>query len=440
MRRMTTLAPADSRRGAVAVLIAVSMVALLAVLALAVESGRSFDQQRQLQMAADSAALAAATELYRAVAPIDTPMPPGDPKTIAYQYAVDNGFTNAAPHTVTVSIPPCSGSFAGKSGFVQVEIQTKLKRAFSAVFGTSDLVIRANAVAGGTLVPTKSNILILDPKKSKALYLRGDSSSLVSNTDIFVNSSSKSAVKLDKKAQVSADGLFVRGGMDRNSKRNFDGDLTTGVQPTTDPYASLPTPSKTGALDPNHYKKSIDGHDEYTLPPGTYKDLKFDHNDVVKFLPGTFVLDGKFEARDTATLSGTGTTLYFTGGKDVKFDTKGAINLTAPSSGTYQDIALYMERTSKKKLVFQKDASIAITGTIYAPNSEVKFQHSSTILGSDIDEPEDVSDTADIDGANTTLKMSAALVARTLTIDKHSTVEFDGTGFDAQRAFLGLIE
>jgi len=440
MRRISTLTPRHSRKGAVAVLVAISMVGLLAVLALAVESGRSFDQQRHLQMAADSAALAAATELYRDVAPSDTPMPSGDPKTIAYSYAADNGFTNAAPNTVTVSIPPHSGSFSGKSGFVQVEIKTKLKRAFSAVFGTGDLVISANSVAGGTLVPTKSNILILDPKKSKALNLRGDSASLVSNTDIFVNSSSKSAVKLEKRSQVSAGGLYVRGGMDRNSKRNFTGDIHTGVQPTPDPYTSLPAPTKTGALDPNKYKKSVDGHDEYTLPPGTYKDLKFDHNDVVKFLPGTFVMDGKFELRDSAVLSGTGTTLYFTGGKDVKFDTKGSISLTAPSSGTYKDIAVYMERTSKKKVIFQKDASIAITGTIYAPNSEVKFQHSSTILGTDIDEPEDVSDTADVASADKTLSMNASIVARLLTIDKHSTVEFDGTGFDAQRAFLGLIE
>src|SRR5438093_13447874 len=53
-----------TRRGAVAVMVAVCLTMLMAVLAIAIDGGNLLDDQRQCQAVADAAAMAGACDLY----------------------------------------------------------------------------------------------------------------------------------------------------------------------------------------------------------------------------------------------------------------------------------------------------------------------------------------------------------------------------------------
>jgi hypothetical protein len=57
----------QSRYGTVAVAVCVSLVAMLGVIALSIDGGLLLDNRRKTQAAADAAALAAASELYRTI-------------------------------------------------------------------------------------------------------------------------------------------------------------------------------------------------------------------------------------------------------------------------------------------------------------------------------------------------------------------------------------
>jgi len=267
---------------------------------------------------------------------------------------------------------------------------------------------------------------------------------LMTQGDIFVNSSSKSAVKLEKKSQLSAEALMVVGGMDRKSKGLLDGDLHTGVEPTPDPYAPLAPPLKGPALDPEDFLAVENGRNVYRLPAGTYKELKFDHTDLVIMLPGTFYLEEALDIKGDASVVAHGVTIYSAGKKNLKFNTRGSLDLTPPSIGPYAGVSLFVDRSSKKKIEFKKDATYNLSGVIYAPNSEVKFKHTQAILSGaedgDDDDDDDNDDETDYGGPETTGSLNASLVVKKLSIDKHSEVQLLGSDISAQRPFLGVIE
>jgi hypothetical protein len=429
----------QSRRGAVSVLVAVSLLLLLGILTLSVESGRLYELQRREQTACDAAALAAATELYRQTVLSQDDVPPQDPKVVAYEVARLNGFPNTAPNIVQVFMPPHSGVFAGRSGFFQVEIESRLNRSFSRVFGSGDLVVRASAVAAGTQLSTKASLLVLETKKKHALKLRSSNSELFTQGDIFVNSRSKSALKLDKKSQLKADAVMVSGGMDRKSKGFMDAELHTGVEATPDPYAGLAPPVKGAELDPEDYLTVENGRDVYRLPAGTYKELKFAHDDVVIMSPGTFYVEEAIDIKGDASLTAQGVTIYSQAKKNVKFNTRGSVELSPPQNGPYAGISLFVNPASKKKIEIKKDATYNFKGTIYAPNAEVKFKHTDAIL-SGADDGDDDDDDTDYGGPDTVGSMDASLIARKVSIDKHSHVRLQGADISAMRPFLGIVE
>src|SRR5260370_4494413 len=101
----------EPRQGKVVVLVALALIPLIGFVALAVDGGLLLSDQRKTQRAADSAALAAATDLYskwRTNSGVD-PSAGYPAKQSALTTAAANGFSNDTVNsTVTVHIPPTS--------------------------------------------------------------------------------------------------------------------------------------------------------------------------------------------------------------------------------------------------------------------------------------------------------------------------------------------
>jgi len=451
-------APAD-RKGSITVLVAVCIVVLLAMAAFAFDAGLAWDQRRQAQTAADASAQAAASVLLTNYAKYEGLDGDGTAKTTALTLASQNGFSNDGTRSkVTFNCPPTSGIFANKKGYVEVIVASSPPRAFSKIFASDALQIQGRAVAGGGMEPTKASVVVLDPKKKRALFLHKGGSNLTVDGDIVVNSTNKEAMKVEKNATVKAENVLLSGGVAKKDRKFISGELATHVPPSPDPLASLPVPAKGTARKIEDFKTvAADKQEFFALQPGTYTGpLTFDKNDVVTLAPGIYyIAEGGLNFKGESSVSGSGVMIY-NSPKDVKdkakqgisFDTKGTISLSPPTSGTYAGVTIFQKRDTAARIQFKKDTTLDINGIIYAAGAQVRFDKA------DLDQADYENDKSDDDEdsivqaddgatAETTFTqggLGASIVARLLRIEKGSHIHITGKNIDALKPVFGIME
>jgi hypothetical protein len=453
-RPVRNIAEAHDRAGVIAVLVALSLLIILGIAALTLDGGLMFDKRRQVTAAAEASATAAAYQMFHA---INKAAETGKPLHIdeinqsaiqlAREIASENGYANdGVRSTVNVNIPPASGSYVGKEGYVEVVVHYTHARTFSSIFGRAPLTVKGRAVACGTYIPTRASILVLDPKKKEAAKF--EDANLELKGDLIVNSKDKHAIKLKKKAQVTADNILVVGGIDRKSKDNtlLEGEISTNVKATPDPLAELPAPPKGVERNLEDYLTTMGKQRYFDLEPGVYKDkLHFGKDDVVHMNPGTYYIekDG-LKVSGHSSLYAEGVMLYNASKKEMKFETDGSVFVSPQESGPYAGISLF--QGDKGKIKFRNDMDLQISGTVYAPKSEVRFQKIDAVLGEIPDDPEGseddevADDDSDSGGSETHSTVSIQVIANRFKIDKKSHVKLTGNGIDAFRPFVGIVE
>src|SRR6476660_9186780 len=109
------------REGMVVVGVAVSLVGILAIIALTLDGGLAMDKRRQLQVTADAAAYAGGCELFKATFTTAGLDPTGTIATHVKKVAKANGFEDGVGGvSVVVHIPPTSGPFINQAGHCEV--------------------------------------------------------------------------------------------------------------------------------------------------------------------------------------------------------------------------------------------------------------------------------------------------------------------------------
>jgi Flp pilus assembly protein TadG len=157
------------RRGAVLVLVAIALSAILGLAALSLDAGNMFRERRNTQTAADAAAEAASIELFNnfeTYAGVDSD---GAARAAALAMANTHVYSSA---NVVINIPPLSGAYVGKAGYVEVLVKTQAAKGFSAIFGGANKLVSSRSVAAGASVDTLASMLVLDPLKKNAFKLR----------------------------------------------------------------------------------------------------------------------------------------------------------------------------------------------------------------------------------------------------------------------------
>ena len=270
------------KRGIIAVLVAVSLIAILGIAALAIDAGRTLDNKRQLQAAADAAALAAADDLFTNYYANGGSDPSGTAKASALSSAAANGFSNDGVNSVvTVNIPPTSGIASGKPGYAEVIVQLNQTRAFSSVFGSGAVSVNARAVAMG--VPGNIGILILDPHLQSACEIDGNVN-ILNNGQIYCNSDSTTpndsaspnsgSIYLASTANLQVAGINIissgnlnNGGATLSYLNN--GGLSYYNGAIADPLANIPEPTTAGLT--SYGDVTITSNT--TLQPGIYGNI-----------------------------------------------------------------------------------------------------------------------------------------------------------------------
>ncbi len=158
-RRLPGAATLREERGAVVIIVAAMIAALVGVLALVVDVGMLYQQRRQLQTAVDSAALAAAMEVAEGRGETAA-------QTVGASYVAQNKGTTA-PVSTTVSFP--SGT--------QVRVAATVDRDlwFARVFGRTSQGIGAQATANFGVATTVRDLMpIIVPEQSIADHVGSD--------------------------------------------------------------------------------------------------------------------------------------------------------------------------------------------------------------------------------------------------------------------------
>jgi hypothetical protein len=360
-----------SRRGAVAVLVTVSLVALLSVVALALDGGLLLDDRRRVQAAADAAALAAADDLYLNWQTSSGTDGGGTAAKAARDNAAANGYSNDGPTSaVTVNIPPTSGNFVGQAGYAEVIIQFNQKRGFSGIFGSGDIPVRARAVARGLWTPFNDGILVLHPTAPSALNANGNGTTTVRNANIIVDSNNSLAATTVGNAFVSDPSQVIAiTGTNPGYSGNFTGNIVTGQQPTPDPLAYLPTP------DPSTMTvRTVPSGTNITIEPGRYVGgIQISGQTTLTMEPGIYYMDGgDFQFSGQGNLNASGVMIYSTAGLSVTG--LGSVTMSPPTSGIYTGITYFQSRTSSATALVNGNGGYNITGTFYLAGGLANLQ------------------------------------------------------------------
>ncbi len=343
-----------SQQGQVMIIFALASLALIGFVALSVDAGFLMAERRQVQNAADAAALAGAKSLFDGKT--------GEITASAQGY----GSTNASVPSgnVTVAWPPSSGKYIGNNKYVQVTITKTVTKFFIGAVYTGDWKVSASAVAGVEDIGANYALITLNKAQNPGIYmngnttinLKGDHASAYGSTN--VNGNSK---------------LNVTGSVDGHGSITGVGTAPDGIHPNMpyipDPMAGVPKPSKPGGL------PRLGCTGDCVLLPGYYKDQTIHCKNICTFTPGLYYFENTdVTGQNTnSEFNGAGVMFYFTGSS--YFDSKnGEVNLTAPSSIPYiggkNGVVFWMD-TCQPLIDFQGNGDFYMKGIFYAPCSKV---------------------------------------------------------------------
>lgn len=416
----------ESRRGAVAALVAVSMVPILGVMALTLDGGFLLARHRRAQAVADATAHAAAVSLAANYSK-DNGLDPGKTaKAAALAIASGNGCTNDGVNsTVTVTVPPSTSSalFSGKAGHAEVVVTLTTPRCFSAIWGAGNMSVSARAVARAATTTTAApSVLLLDPSASGSLSAAG-SARIVTSGTIQVNSSSSTAVIATNTGYAKGDKIQITGNYTTSSSGYLSGSVSTGAATVADPLSSLAAPDPSTLAT----RGAIPTYGSYTMNPGVYTGgVTIGGGMNVTMNPGTYYMKGGgFTVANGATLSGSGVFLYIDHSESnpssdgaLSFQGGGVISLTPPTTGTYAGISFYQDRGNSKAISIANGTTNTLTGVFYAPASRVSFA-----------------------GGSQNSKYGSQFIVKSLDLSNNAYVGVDGTAIGgAVKYTIAIVE
>jgi Flp pilus assembly protein TadG len=359
--------------GQTLIFVALSMTFILGVVGMATDVGTLLHDRRNLQIAADSAAIAGAVEenINPAVANV---------QAAGQRAATQNGITNGSNGAVvTINTPPASGPHAGAAGYVEAIVTQTEPVFFMKLFSFTSMNVGARAVAFNG-AKNQGCMLALNPTASDTIHLQGSFDVSAPGCAVIDDSNASDAlVFTGGGGTLTAGSVGVVGGA-----TGATGDSTpapvTGIAPESDPLANLPAPTYNAA-------SCTAPPTGTTWGPATAGGTVCYSGDIsvknaVTMSAGTYVFPGPLDFSGNGSLTGTGVTLYFPGPNGTlggPGNGNTTLNLTAPTSGTYNGILIYQDPSDTNTGEFNGTPITNLTGIIYMPNAELEISGNTTV-------------------------------------------------------------
>ena len=387
--------------GQALVMTAFFMTMLLAFVALALDSGTLFRARRMAQTAADAAAMAAALD-YK----YNSTGQPASAQNAAYAAATANGVDHTVNgNVVTVHNPPTSG-YHQASGYVEVVVTRPTQTVFMGLFHLSSVPIQAMAVASSG---ANAGCIWTLAKSGADITLTGSGALTAQNCDIYDDSNASDALTVTGSGSVSAKAIGIAGGYIKTGSGSITPNPpTTGIAPAANPLSLTAPTAGTGTCSSNCNRANT-GSGNMTLNPGTYSSITNTGSGKITLTPGNYVITGNLSnigsgglilgagnytigGSFTSTGSGSltlGGGLYNVGGNlsltgsgpltgaGVTFYTGGSttvtgsgnMNLTAPTTGTYNGVLFYQPSSNNSAMAITGSGGDIFQGIVDAPSA-----------------------------------------------------------------------
>jgi hypothetical protein len=354
-------------------LVTVALIVLLGLAGLATDFGLLWTEKRQIQTAADAAAVAGALAVVSG----------GNVTTAAKTDSSVNGFTDGTQGvTVAVNNPPASGSYAGDSSAVEAIVTKPEQTYFLRVLGYNSVAIEGRAVAH---TGAHDCIYVMDPSANNALVTSG-SSTLSSSCGIVVNSSSTSGLVASGGACISAAAIGVNASSESQAACVSPA-ATFNVPRVSDPLAYLTEPTPGTCTPSTASGNGYTATNGATISQGTYcGGITVQGGATLNLNSGLYILDGGgLTVGGGSNIIGSGVTFYNTGTgsgpsayKPITVSGGSTTSLTAPTTGNYAGILFFEDRGLSTNNNNQKNAisgasGAQFTGALYFLNSELDF-------------------------------------------------------------------
>ena len=403
------------RRGVTAVITAIALATLIGFCGLAVDVVMWEVNQRDLQGAADQAALAAATAFRNA----GETGALGDSTTAqnaAYATAIRSGYPAAS---VTVAAYN-NATTCTSDGCLEVTITQPQPQYFTALF-LSSFTASASAVGtcsgcgNGSYDLTSSGggacVMALDASGSGVITASGTPTLSLNGCNLQNNSPNTNATVVNGGGVIegctatNACGSKAFLAQPDVPSGSIDIPIVNNVAPAPDPYANLTPPTVGSSCQPLPTPPT-------NVPSGTYCGGNTFQNLNITFATGAvIVITGGLDLHSgSTTLTGTGVTLYVVSdGSNSQKSTINAtttVNISGPTSGAYAGIALWFSGASPVK--YDGANTSSFSGAIYAPTA-----------------------TVDYGGNATSASTCTRLVAKEISLHGTSAASFNNTGCPA---------
>src|SRR5436190_11605370 len=432
------------RRGAAAVILAIALSGIVGFAGLGSEVAGWYFITRSMQGAADSAVATAAAELASATSSGSTVT--GDQlrnaaRSVASTFNFRNGTSSTTvtlnnPPATTTNLTACTSPFTAFNCYVEVIITQPQTPLLSAVFMSTGPTITARAVAKANMSVTDQGCVVtLNRTASRALQNTGSGALTFTACALYDNSNATDALYQGGSGSISTSAAYVVGGSS-GAITATDG-IHTGMNPTNDPYAWVPSPTGyTSNADCGY--GSVNGKDLDKLFGNNYngtskittnstktvinptsctifrlgggnKNLQLTNTQTLELCPGTYVIDNAnltLVGQSTLLAPPTGTTLTTdcpgntSGGVTIIFSNStggnpgipnfGAgsnVTLTAPTTGTYKGVAMFGDRLACTgngnsdvngngtacTPSMEGSGTQNVTGAVYFPKETVKY-------------------------------------------------------------------
>ena len=371
------------RRGNALVIAGAALPMLVGAAGLATDTIQWTLWKRQLQRAADSAAIAGVYERESTS---------GGTSTVDGTVTHDLSLNLHTFYSLKTGNPNCSGkctiSFPADSGVetdqVQVTIALQQKLAFSSLFLSTPPTITATATAASIPAGGDACIEALDTASTTGVTFSGNAAVEMPDCDIFSNTAGSNSAIGRGSASVTANSVGGVGGIQQSN--NF---TVNSYRPYSPP---LPDPFSTVTPDPEDMHCSSSALSASTnwgtLAAGTncFSSLNVGSNTTVNIpnsFSGPIYINGG-NATIRGNFSCSSCTIVLTN-SDPDSTTIGTmttnaganVNITAPTTGTYKGIAIMQDRraatcTGNCNTINGNSGSV-ITGAVYFPKQEVWY-------------------------------------------------------------------
>ncbi len=374
------------RRGNVLMLSALAMPVLVGMAGLAIEGGNWYQVKREMQNAADSAAIAAATNASASYS--------GEALAVASQH----GFTHGTNNT-TVTASNAAACPAGGTDCYSVTVSRSVGLVFSRMVGFSGsttignqraLTITSAAVAKSAITEREYCILALR-SIGTPLVSNGAPNADLSGCSVMSNANSTcNGSDLDA---VYGDAAGINSGCGDTQNSN--------VPAVPDPYSGLAANIPSDPCGGSYPQADIRSNDKLVRAVNSAPTLSGTYSNTGNWtFCGDVVLTGNVTLTGSSTViviyngdlltngytlltaSGAAATVVFTGSSDSSGhipNTTGTIDIKAPATGTWKGIALYQDPATTDGVDIDYRGSNPdnpvwnITGLVYMPKADVQF-------------------------------------------------------------------